>query len=317
MKPEKIPVLAVVGPTASGKTGLAVRLAKALSGEVVSCDSMQIYKTMDIATAKPTPAEMEGVPHHLIGFLDPDKPFSLAEYVRLAGAAVEGIVSRGNLPVLCGGTGLYADTLLRGIRLSERGEDADYRAGLQKLAEKAGGEALWQMLHEADPDYASGVHPHNIPRLIRALEVCHATGIPLSVHIARSKEGGTPYDPLWIGLGYRDRAVLYERINRRVDRMLEMGLLAEARAAYDARMKTAAQAIGCKELFPYFAGEKPLSECVETLKRSTRRYAKRQLTWFKRNPDIHWLYPDEAGMDGVLEEALRLAREWGAGRGAD
>ena len=173
------------------------------------------------------------------------------------------------------------------------------------------------MLHEADPDYASGVHPHNIPRLIRALEVCHATGIPLSVHIARSKEGGTPYDPLWIGLGYRDRAVLYERINRRVDRMLEMGLLAEARAAYDARMKTAAQAIGCKELFPYFAGEKPLSECVETLKRSTRRYAKRQLTWFKRNPDIHWLYPDEAGMDGVLEEALRLAREWGAGRGAD
>lgn len=129
MKPEKIPVLAVVGPTASGKTGLAVRLAKALSGEVVSCDSMQIYKMMDIATAKPTPAEMEGVPHHLIGFLDPDKPFSLAEYVRLAGAAVEGIVSRGNLPVLCGGTGLYADTLLRGIRLSESGEDAGYRAG--------------------------------------------------------------------------------------------------------------------------------------------------------------------------------------------
>lgn len=305
---EKIPVLAVVGPTASGKTSLAVALAHALDGEVISCDSMQIYQTMDIATAKPDEQEMEGIPHHLIGFLPPDQPFSLAEYVRLAGEAIEDVACRKKLPILAGGTGLYADTLLRGVKLSDSGEDPAYRAELQALAEKEGGEKLREMLLACDPDYAAGVHAHNIPRLIRALEVYHATGIPLSVHIARSREGGTPYRPFWLGINYRDRSSLYDRINARVDQMMERGLLEEARAAYASRMKTAAQAIGCKELFPYFAGEKSLSDCVETLKQSTRRYAKRQLTWFRRNPDIHWLYPDELGKEGLLAEALRLVK---------
>lgn len=306
---EKIPIVAVVGPTASGKTKLAVLLAHALEGEVISCDSMQVYQTMDIATAKPSEEEMDGIPHHLIGVVPPDQPFSLADYVRLAEEAIQGVVSRGNLPILVGGTGLYADTLLRGIKLSDSGEDPAYRAELQALADREGGEKLREMLMVCDPDYAAGVHAHNIPRLIRALEVYHATGIPLSVHIARSREEGTPYQPFWLGINYRDRSVLYDRINARVDQMMERGLLEEARAAYNSRMKTAAQAIGCKELFPYFAGEKSLSDCVESLKQATRRYAKRQLTWFRRNPDIHWLYPDEDGEDMIMFDALLMVME--------
>lgn len=301
---EKIAVIAVVGPTASGKTGLGVELARRIGGEVVSCDSMQIYKTMDVATAKPTAEEMKGVPHHLIDLLPPETTFSLAEYLDLAEKTIADIHARGKVPVLVGGTGLYIDTLLQGVQLCDQGEDPAYRAEMAALAEKEGGQALMERLRACDPDYAETVHPNNIPRLIRALEVYHATGIPMSVHIRHSREGESRYAPLWLGLRYQDRSILYDRINRRVDRMMEQGLLEEARAAYATRMSTAAQAIGCKELYPYFAGEKTLEECIETLKRSTRRYAKRQLTWFKRNGEIHWLEPDRMTGKELVKRAI-------------
>jgi tRNA dimethylallyltransferase len=308
---EKIAVLAVVGPTASGKTGLGVELAKRLDGEVVSCDSMQIYQTMDVATAKPTEEEMQGVPHHLIDFLPPDTPFSLAEYLTLAEKTIAGIHARGRLPVIVGGTGLYVDTLLQGVQLCDQGDDPAFRAEMAALAEKEGGGVLMERLRRCDPDYAEKVHENNIPRLIRALEVYHTTGLPMSIHIARSRDGESRYAPFWLGLRYHDRGVLYDRINRRVDLMLEQGLLDEARAAYAARMSTAAQAIGCKELYPYLAGEKPLDECVEKLKQSTRRYAKRQLTWFKRNEAIHWLEPDTMEPGTLVETAVELVRQSG------
>ena len=303
---EKLPVIAVVGPTASGKTKLAVEIAKRFNGEVVSCDSMQIYKTMNVATAKPTVEEMEGIPHHLVDFLDPSKPFSLAEYQRLAAEAIEKIKAHGKTPVIAGGTGLYADTLLQGIRLCDQGEDPGYRAELVAIAGEKGGKALMEMLRGCDPEYAAGVHENNIPRLIRALEVYHTTGIPLSEHIRRSKEVETPYHPFWLGLRFHDRQKLYDRINLRVDRMMEAGLLEEARAAYETRMHTAAQAIGCKELYPYFEGKKTLDECVDTLKQSTRRYAKRQLTWFSRNEEIHWLEPDLLPWPELVLKAEKL-----------
>lgn len=303
---EKIPVIAVVGPTASGKTKLAVELAKRFDGEVVSCDSMQIYKTMDVATAKPTKEEMDGIIHHLIDFLDPGVSFSLAEYQKLAAEAIDDIYSRGKVPIIAGGTGLYADTLLGGIRLCDQGEDAAYRAELSQLAEREGGSVLMEKLKACDPVYAAGVHENNIPRLIRALEVYHTTGIPMSEHIRRSKEAEPPYRTFWLGIKFQDRQKLYDRVNLRVDRMMEAGLLDEARAAYETRMSTAAQAIGCKELFPYFEGKKSLEECIATLKQSTRRYAKRQMTWFSRNPSIHWLEADLLSWTELVRKAEEL-----------
>ncbi len=302
----KIAVIAVVGPTASGKTKLGVEIAKAVSGEVVSCDSMQIYKTMDVATAKPTLEEMDGVLHHLVDILPPEKPFSLAEYVRLASETIADIHARGHVPVLVGGTGLYADTLLQGIQLCDQGEDPVYREKLAAVAAAEGGEKLMEMLLECDPAYAAGVHANNIPRLIRALEVYHTTGLPLSEHIRRSRPDSAPYDTFWLGLRFHDRSKLYDKINSRVDMMMENGLLEEARAAYETRMSTAAQAIGCKELFPYFDGEKTLEECIETLKQSTRRYAKRQLTWFSRNQKIHWLEPDCQTWPELVGNAIEM-----------
>ncbi|MBR6789309.1 MAG: tRNA (adenosine(37)-N6)-dimethylallyltransferase MiaA [Oscillospiraceae bacterium] len=289
----KIPLIVVAGPTASGKTKLGVALAKHFDGEVISADSMQIYKTMDVATAKPMPDEMEGIPHHLIDFLPPEESFSLAQYVTLAEKAIADIRSRGKIPVIVGGTGLYIHTLIDHISLSESGEDPDLRAGLTALATEKGNGYLLEMLRELDPVTAETLHENNLPRVIRAIEVTKTTGIPFSQHIARSREEESPYAPCIIGLTCRDRQKLYDRIGLRVDLMLENGLLAEAEEAFRTEQKTAAQAIGCKELFPYFRGEKTLEECVEHLKQSTRRYAKRQLTWFRRDERIHWIFTDE------------------------
>ena len=291
---EKIPVLAVVGPTASGKTALGAALAKEYGGEVVSADSMQIYKGMSIATAKPTFEEMQGIPHHLIDFLDMGAAFSVADYVSLAGEVIRDIRSRERLPVVVGGTGLYVSSLLDNIQFSEFQSNSDLRDELAAFAEKNGKEALHGRLAELDPEAASEIHPNNLVRVIRALEVCIETGEKFSVQKEKGRSAETPYRSCIIGLDYEDRNILYDRINRRVDMMMEAGLEEEAfRVWQGGKMKTAANAIGYKELVPYFEGKASLEECVEEIKLQTRHYAKRQLTWFRRNKQIEWLFLDK------------------------
>lgn len=283
-------VLAVAGPTASGKTALGVALAKEYGGEVISADSMQIYKGMDIASAKPTEEEMQGIPHHLIDFLSRETAFSAADYVRLAKEKIEEILSRGKLPIIVGGTGLYIDSLLDNVKFSEGGSDEAYRAELYKFAEENGKEALHARLAETDPETAESVHPNNLVRVIRALEVCRITGRKFSELKGESRLEESPYDSLIIGLDYADRQILYDRINLRVDEMVRSGLIDEARALrQESGMKTAANAIGFKELIPYFENSMTLDECIDKIKQETRRYAKRQLTWFRKNKRIQWI----------------------------
>lgn len=310
----KIPVVAIVGPTASGKTNLSVRLARELGGEVVSCDSMQVYKGMDIGTAKPTPAEMLGVPHHLIGVLEPDEPFSVAEFVQRARGCIDGIRLRGNLPVLAGGTGLYISALLDNIRFEEIEADPAVRKALQRRAEEEGNASLLCELRQLDPETAAGLHENNLGRIIRALEVYKTTGITMSEHRRRSRLEPSPYNPCMIGLAFADRQKLYSRIDQRVDVMLEQGLVDEAlrfmQTYQDAG--TARQAIGYKELFSYFRGEQTLEQAVDTIKRETRRYAKRQITWFRRDPRIQWIYVDTcSGVEEIYEKSLKCVANHG------
>lgn len=290
----KIRVAAVVGPTASGKTALGVEIAKALNGEVISADSMQIYRGMDIATAKPTAEEMQGIPHHLIGFLDRGTAFSVADYVELAGKVIRDVDSRGKLPVIVGGTGLYISSLLENIKFADIECDENLREQLENEAAEKGNEYLFEKLKTVDPETAAELHPNNLVRVIRALEVFELTGKKLSQYKAESRLEETPYDSVIIGLSYSDRQKLYDRINRRVDIMVESGLVDEARTVFESgNMKTAGNAIGYKELIPYFRNECSLEECVEKIKQETRRYAKRQLTWFRKNAKIHWIMLDE------------------------
>lgn len=283
-------VLAVAGPTASGKTGLGIALAKEYGGEVISADSMQIYKGMDIASAKPTKEEMDGVPHHLIDFLDRDVVFSAADYVKLAKEKIEEVLSRGKLPIIVGGTGLYIDSLLNNVRFSEGGSDEAYREELYAFAEEHGNEALHEKLAMADPEAASNIHPNNLVRVVRALEVLHVTGKTFTELKAESLLEESPYDSLIIGLDYEDRQTLYDRINLRVDEMVKTGLVEEARNLWqESGMRTSANAIGFKELIPYFDGNMTLDECIDKIKQETRRYAKRQLTWFRKNKRIKWI----------------------------
>ncbi len=308
---QKIKILAVVGPTASGKTAISVELAKRLGGEVVSCDSMQVYRRMNIGTAKPTEEEMSGIPHHLIDAVEPDAPFSCAEYVTLAGEAVKDISARGKLPILCGGTGLYLDRFLCG-EMEETHADEDLRASLFAFAEKEGGEALHERLRSVDPESAEAIHPNNVKRVVRALEIYEQTGIPKSEFDRRSQVIESPYDAIVIGLHYPRREVLYERINRRVDVMLTDGLLEETKqlreeGVFDVNL-TAAQAIGYKELLGYLDGHETLAEATENLKTATRRYAKRQLTWFSAKPYVSWVEMEKNGalcsLDDVCGEII-------------
>ncbi len=294
-KYKKIPVLVIVGPTASGKTALGIEMCRQLNGEVVSADSMQIYKGMDIATAKPTPGETMGVPHHLISVIEPECEFSVADYVKLASEAIRDIHSRGKLPVVVGGTGLYINSLIDNISFDSAQTDGNIRKRLTEEAEKHGREAMLERLREIDPDTAAELHPNNITRIIRALEIYELTGMKFSEYKVVSRSEESPYKPCFIGLNYKDRSLLYDRINKRVDIMAENGLVEEAEAVWrsSSGLKTAHQAIGYKELFPYFEGTKSLEECLDYLKMQTRRYAKRQLTWFRRDNRIIWLEMDE------------------------
>ena len=306
---QKIKILAVVGPTASGKTAISVELAKRLGGEVVSCDSMQVYRRMDIGTAKPTKEETCGIAHHLIDAVEPDAPFSCAEYVVAAGEAVVDISARGKLPILCGGTGLYLDRFLCG-EMEETHADEDLRASLFAYAEKNGVEALHARLREVDPESAQAIHPNNVKRVVRALEIYEQTGISKSEFDRRSQAVESPYDAVVIGLYYPRREVLYERINRRVDMMLEDGLLEETKklleeGVFDVNL-TAAQAIGYKELLGYLDGRETLTEATENLKTATRRYAKRQLTWFSAKPYVEWV---EMEKDGTLRSLDEICTE--------
>ncbi len=299
-------LLAVVGPTASGKTALAVELAKRYGGEVVSCDSMQIYRGMTIATAAPTADEQQGVPHHLVGIVEPAESFSVVEYVRLAKDAIAGIISRGNIPVICGGTGLYYNSLVDGIEFSEAAELPELREQLRQRALSEGGEVLLAELAQFDPETAARLAPADHKRIIRAIEVYRATGVTMTQHIAQSRSRPSEYDAVTVGLFCNDRQWLYDRIDRRVDVMMERGLLEETRRFYERYgTGTAVQAIGYKELRPYLGGECTLETAVDSLKRATRRYAKRQISWFGRDERIQRLNMDE--MNDITQAADRAS----------
>ena len=301
-------VIAVGGPTASGKTALSVGLAKAFGGEIINADSMQIYKNLDVGTAKPSIEERQGVPHYLLDFLPPETPYSVADFTAAADPLIQEITARGNLPLVVGGTGLYITSLLNGTAFAPEKTDPAIRARLQERAEAEGGAALYAELQSIDPDYAAQVHSNNLPRVIRALELYAATGRRMSEERVNARPAEPPYRSLCLCLTCRDRAVLYDRIERRVNLMVENGVLAEAKQVYDHRdtYRTAAQAIGYKEFFPYFEGTGSLDECTARLKQATRNYAKRQLTWFRRQNDAVWLYIDE---ENVLDRACELVRE--------
>ena len=301
-------MVAVGGPTASGKTAFSVQLAKRLGGEVVCADSMQIYKGLDVGTAKATREEMEGVPHHLMDFLPPEETFSVADFVEAASREVGAIHARGALPILVGGTGLYIESFLNGVRFAEQKADPALRVRLQQEAEALGTEAMHQKLAAIDPEYAATVHPHNVGRVVRALELYYATGKTMSRQRAESLPERPPFDSLVFCLAPADRGRLYQRIDQRVDRMLEAGLLEEAKLVFDNRdsYRTAAQAIGYKEFFPCFEGTADLAACAARLKQASRNYAKRQLTWFRRMPGVIWLDP---GDEQAVQRAERLARE--------
>lgn len=287
---EKIPLLVIGGPTATGKTAMGVQLAKTYDGEVVSADSMQLYEGMDIATAKPTAAEMDGVPHHLVGCVPLTQSCSASEYVDMATPVIADIFQRGKLPLVVGGTGFYISALVFHPQFSPATANANFRAQCTQYAETYGDEALHQKLQAIDPESAARIHPHNRVRVIRALEIYHETGKTATAWNAQSHTEESPYRACILGLMYETREELYQAIDRRVLRMVQDGLVEEARRVYESCPSlTAAQAIGIKELYPYFAGNADLADCIAEIQRDTRHYAKRQLTWFKKIPGIMWI----------------------------
>ncbi|WJQ12804.1 tRNA (adenosine(37)-N6)-dimethylallyltransferase MiaA [Geobacillus stearothermophilus] len=301
---EKVAV--IVGPTAVGKTRLGIALAKKLGGEIISGDSMQIYKGMDIGTAKVKPDEMDGIPHHLLDIKEPCEPFSVVEFQRLCRALIADISARGRLPIIVGGTGLYIQAAIYDYQFSDAPSDEAYRRALRQLAAEQGVEALHRQLEAVDPESAARIHPRNVRRVIRALEVYHSTGKPFS-EWQRGQQKQLLYEAAIIGLT-AERSVLYRRINERVDQMIAEGLVDEARALYDRGFRDcqAVQAIGYKELYDYFDGRVSLEEAVEQLKQNSRRYAKRQLTWFRNQMPVEWFDMTDAKMfTARVEEIFR------------
>ena len=307
----KLPI--IVGPTAGGKSALALAIAEEVGGEIVSCDSMQIYKRMNIGTAKPTEDELKRVRHHMIDIVEPWENFSCADYARLADEAITYIVSRGKTPIICGGTGLYLDALLRGGLPEIADSDEEYRAELCALLEREGAEKLHKMLEDVDPESAEAIHMNNTKRVIRALEIFHTSGRKKSELDKENSRIDGKYEPLAVGLFYPDRSVLYERIDKRVDIMIEDGLLDEVRGLEGEgvfeRSKTASGAIGYKELLGYLHGEMTLDEAVENLKTATRRYAKRQCTWFFAKDYVNKIEINPEIDEKTFEKSVKNAKK--------
>ena len=305
----KTQIVSVVGPTASGKTRLSVELAKRFDGEIISADSMQIYRGMTVATAKPTEEEKQGVKHHLMDFLPPDATYSVAAFTEDARRCIADITERGKLPFLVGGTGLYVDSLLNNIQFSDGHRDVALSQELWKEYEQSGAQPLLERLNAVDPESAKRLSAERNPkRIIRALEFFLSNGVTITEQNKKSTLIESPYRAIKLGLNFRDREKLYERIDLRVDLMLEHGLLDETREVLGGKLSfTSVKAIGYKELLPYLNGESTLDECVEKLKRETRRYAKRQLTWFRRDKAIQWLYIDDySSFEELFNAAVSL-----------
>ena len=300
-------IICIAGPTASGKTALAVELAKLTNGEVVSCDSMQIYKRMDIGTAKPTKEEMQGIPHHMIDVCEPDEDFSVSRYCEMATPIVDDIIARGKTAIIAGGTGLYMDSLIKGNTFAPF-PSTGMREKLEAQADSEGMDAMIALLQSIDPEAAQRIHDRK--RIIRALEVYLETGETISTHNKRTQAIPPRYQPLWLGLDFEDRAVLYNRIDRRVDIMLEQGLITEIEellAAGIPKKSTAMQAIGYKEFLAAMDGQCTIMQAAEDVKKASRHYAKRQLTWFRRNANMNWLVRRGDGMDEIIQNARHLA----------
>ncbi len=303
-------LICITGPTATGKTRLGVDLSLELEGEVISCDSMQVYRGMDIGTAKATEEEMRGVPHHMLDVVSPKESYSVGRYVQEAGAWAEDIAQRGKMPIVVGGTGLYMDSLVRGIDFAESPGDDSLRRELEEIGRSRGGEALLDMLREFDPEAAARIHPNNLKRIIRAIEIYRLTGKTITQHDEESRLRPDAFEAVRIVLSFEDREKLYERIDRRVDVMMERGLLEEVRALLEgglSRESTAMAAIGYKELAEYLDGECSLEDAVQRIKQGSRRYAKRQLTWFRRYGDAKWIYVDKCR---DFEEVRQIATDF-------
>jgi len=309
----KRPLIILTGPTAVGKTKASIGLAKALNGEIISADSMQVYKYMDIGSAKIRPEEMQGVKHYLIDELEPDEEFHVVKFQQMAKEAMEAIYAKGKLPIVVGGTGFYIQALLYDIDFTESNEDNSYRQELEQIADEKGAEYLHEMLRVVDPVSADTIHANNVKRVIRALEFYHQTGEKISEHNEQERAKDSPYNFCYFVLN-DDREKLYERINLRIDQMLEEGLVDEVKALKNkgyTRDMVSMQGLGYKEVLDYLNGECTLEEAIYILKRDTRHFAKRQLTWFRRERDVIWIEKPsyDYDEDKILEAMLKSIRE--------
>lgn len=303
-------ILVIVGPTASGKTRMAVELAKRHNGEVISADSMQIYRTMDIGTAKPTKEEMGGIPHHMIDVADPEEDFSVARYVEMAAQCVDDVLARGKLPIVAGGTGLYIDSLLSGRTFAPFSPDSALRGELERELAEKGGQAMLEALAQVDPEAAQRLHPNDHKRIVRALEVYRSTGKTITQHNRETQAIPPRYNALTIGLAFQDRQAMWRRIDQRVDEMVAAGLEDEVRRLLTSGISpkcTAMQAIGYKEFTQALSGEMTWQEAADVVKLRSRQYAKRQLTWFGRNPNTRWVRWDDPP---EFEQGRRASTEY-------
>ena len=311
----KQPLIVLTGPTAVGKTSLSISLAKAVNGEIISADSMQVYKKMDIGSAKIRSEEMQGIPHYLVDVLEPEEEFHIVKFQQMAKKAMEDIYSRGKIPILVGGTGFYIQAVTKDIDFTEAQQENDYRKELEVLAEEKGGEHLHDMLRKVDPVSADAIHAHNVKRVIRALEFYNQNGSPISAHNEEQKQHESPYNLAYFVLNM-PRELLYERIDLRVDQMMKEGLLEEVSRLKEEgchRGMVSMQGLGYKEILAYLDGEYPLEEAVRVLKRDTRHFAKRQLTWFRREQELTWVNKDQFSYqeDQILDYMLEICRKKG------